>query len=141
MLQTTKKGKFTELFTTGGYLHKKGDKQYSQTRRACILEPDSPDNYEEIPFGEYDAIILTQYKKEEYSRRLSAAIHERYSLDDEVALAANINSQMLLADEAKADAIAQEYAEYQQFRAECKAKVRAEIDAITEIPKDEFEVD
>lgn len=136
MLQTTQKGKFTELFTTEGYLHKKGDKQYSQTRRANIFEPDSPDNYEEIPFEEYDAAVLAQYKKEEYSRRLSAAIHERYSLDDEMALAANINSPMLLADESAANNFAEEYAAYQAYRAECKARIREEIESIAEIPKD-----
>ncbi len=141
MIEITEKGVFTELYTTEGYLHKIGDKNYSKIRRACIFAPDSVENYEEIYFENYDAILLEQYKREEYSKRLSEAIHQRYSLDDEIALMANVNSAELLSDEDTANKVAEEYTEYQTYRSECKTRIRAEIDAITEIPKDPMELE
>ena len=115
-------------------LHRIGSGDYAEIRRATV-DPSAVADWEEIPAEEGKAARLAKYKAEEYSKRLSAAIHERYSMDDEIALAANINAPMLLNDEEAIGKIAEEYAAYQAYRAECKQRVRAEIDNITELPK------
>lgn len=115
-------------------LHDTANKKYPELRQITV-KADAAERYEELTNEEWNALRLEKYKSEEYSRRLSAAVHERYSMDDEIALGANVNSPSLLADESAAETFAEEYAAYQAYRQECKARVRAEIDAITEVPK------
>ena len=109
--------------------------------RHTMVNPSDANLYEEVTNEEFEAMKLEQYKSEEYARRLSAAIHERYSVDDEIALAANINAPALLADEAKAESVAAEWAEYQAYREECKVKVRAELASVTAVPKESLPED
>ncbi len=115
-------------------LIKSGDKELSPIRHTMV-NPGEATLYKEVTNEEFEAMKLEQYKSEEYARRLSAAIHERYSVDDEIALRANVDDPALLDDEAKAESVAAEWAEYQAYRKECKERVRAEVAAITELPK------
>jgi len=119
-------------------LHRKGSTDYpSPPFRAVLLMPDdSPDNYEELTEEQYREAVLAAYKEKEYARRLAAAIHRRYSLDDEIALAANVGSVALLSDAPDSQSYASEYAAYQKYRNLCKMQVRAEVDAISELPAD-----
>lgn len=56
-------------------------------------------------------------------------MHERYSLDDEVALLANAQCPALLADDGRAAELAGELEQYQAYRAECKARAAAMVEA------------
>lgn len=105
----------------GHILHRIGSDDYTPLRHARVT---SPDEWEEIPEA---AVPL--YTDSEYKTRVAALVHERYSVDDEIALAANAACQTLLADEARAAAFADEYAAYQTYRAECKARAKAELEA------------
>lgn len=116
-------------------LYQKGSDDYT-IRRHARVKPEEVDSYEELTLAERDAIVLERYREAEYKRRLSAAIHERYSIDDEIALGANANSPSLLADEAASADFAQEYAAYQEYRAACKRRIRAEVAAISEVPEE-----
>ena len=124
----------------GMVLHKAGEGYGPKepSRRATVPSVEAADVYEELTEEEYAARRLDEYRGRVYRDRLSAAVHERYTVDDEIALAANINGPMLLAGDdgdAAADAVAEEWAEYQRYRAECKARVRAEVAGITEVPE------
>lgn len=116
-------------------LIKSGDKELSAIRHTMV-NPEEASLYKEVTNEEFEAMKRERYRREEYARRLSAAIHERYSVDDEIALAANINAPALLDDEAKAESVAAEWAAYQAYRAECKAKVRAELASVTAVPEE-----
>ena len=59
---------------------------------------------------------------------MSRLVHERYSLDDEVALLANAQCPALLADDARAAELAGELEQYQAYRAECKARAAAMVE-------------
>lgn len=107
-------------------LIKSGEKILTEIRHTHVT-PEQANLYEEVTNEEFEAMKRERYRREEYARRLSAAIHERYSVDDEIALAANINAPVLLDDEAKAESVAAEWAEYQAYRKECKARVRKEM--------------
>lgn len=61
--------------------------------------------------------IYEKNKNQVYGVLVSKFIHERYSQDDEFALINNYN--------ADPQGHAQEYAEYQTYRDECKARARA----------------
>ena len=63
-----------------------------------------------------------------YAALVSGYVHERYSVDDEVALLANSQSPALLADEDKAASLAAELEAYQAYRAECKERARRELE-------------
>lgn len=104
-------------------LHRKGDRIYAEIHHATVT-PDKDDDYEELTMEQWEAAREAAAREAEYTRLLREMIHERYSIDDEIALGANINSEEVLADEAKADAAAEEYAAYQQYRAECKRRAK-----------------
>ena len=108
-------------------LIKSEDKELTEIRHTHVT-PEQANLYEEVTNEEFEAMKRERYRREEYARRLSAAIHERYSVDDETALRANVDDPALLDDEAKAESVAAEWAEYQAYRKECKERVRAELE-------------
>lgn len=121
----------------GMVLHKvsEGYVSVDAPRRATVPSVEAAGMYEELSAEEYAARRLAEYKSRVYKDRLSAAVHERYSVDDEIALAANINGAMLLDGDVSSEEVDLEWAEYQAYRAECKARVRAEVAGITEVPE------
>lgn len=104
---------------------------------ASLIEGDTPETFEEHTEGEWKQILLDEWKAEEYSRRLKLAIHERYDLDAEIALRNNVDEVTMFGLDDEAEDKAAEYMAYQQYRRECKERVKAELDAITEVPEDE----
>lgn len=96
--------------------------------RDTVVDAAAAELLEEVTAEEWMAMQREEWREREYRRRLSAAIHERYSIDDEIALRANVDDPELLDDEAKAESVAAEWAEYQAYRKECKARVRAELE-------------
>lgn len=137
MKQLIKNGYVLLEAEEGMVLHKVGEGYGPKDapRRATVPTVDAAAGYEEITAEEYAARRLDEYKRREYKNRLSAAVHERYGLDDEVALVANLNAPMLLDDEEKAQEVAAEWEAYQAYRAECKARVRAEVEEIQAVPE------
>lgn len=72
-----------------------------------------------------------QRRREElYAQTVSRMVHERYSIDAEIALMANAQCPALLADEDRAASVAAELEAYQAYRAECKARAAAEVEAL-----------
>lgn len=100
----------------GHILHRIGSKDYTEIRRTIVKDPDA---WEEIAVAD-----IPPYTEDEYKKKVSELIHERYSIDDEIALAANANSPQLLDSEEAASAFADEYAAYQAYRTECKAHAK-----------------
>lgn len=125
MLNYTTKSVSTDSPEMG--VHKIGTDVYAPN--AMLRVPgDKESDYEEVPMAEVNKTRVTEEMR---SQRISQLVHRRYTLDAEVALLANINAPALLDNDAKAAEIAQEYAAYQAYRAECKAQVDAEIAAGT----------
>lgn len=108
-------------------LHKVGSKDLTEIRHVTVKAADV-DMWEELTVTEWEERRAKAERDEKYAVMLAAAIHERYSVDDEIALAANINAPALAADEEKAAAVAEEWQQYQAYRAECKERVRKELD-------------
>lgn len=100
----------------GHILHRIGSKDYTEIRHTIVKDPDA---WEEIAVAD-----IPPYTEDEYKKKVSELIHERYSIDDEIALAANANSPQLLDSEEAASAFADEYAAYQAYRTECKARAK-----------------
>lgn len=122
MKTTQKTDKLVEISTDAAHiLHRIGSDEYGVIRRITTA---SPGEWEEIAVSD-----IPPYSNAEYKARVSALVHKRYSIDDEIALAANAACPALLADEERAAAFADEYAAYQTYRAECKARARAELEA------------
>lgn len=108
------------LDTDGGHvLHRIGSEEWLPIRHTHVKDPDA---WEEVPLED-----VPPYTAAQYAAKVSELIHARYSVDDEIALAANANSPALLADGERASEFAIEYEAYQSFRAECKAKAKAEL--------------
>lgn len=100
-------------------LHRIGSDTYPVMRHTTV-RPNHVADYEAVAVAD-----IPPYTETEYKAKVAALVHERYSIDDEIALAANANAPMLLADESAAAAFAEEYAAYQTYRAECKARALA----------------
>ncbi len=81
-------------------------------RRATVLDTDT-----EVDFEEVDS--RPAYSLADYEARVAELIAERYTTAQELALINNYN----------AGECAEEYAFYQSFRAECKAKARQELES------------
>ncbi len=95
-------------------LHRIGDEDYTEMRQATV-RPEDADSYEEVAVAD----VPDTEAEGRYKASVSALVHERYDLDDEVALLANRDD----GDENHAA----EYAAYQAYRAECKARAAAEL--------------
>lgn len=108
-------------------LHKVGSKDFTEIRHVTVKAADI-DKWEELPVAEWEERKAKAERDERYATMLAAAVHERYSMDDEIALRANIDAPALAADEEKAASVAEEWAAYQVYRAECKERVRRELE-------------
>lgn len=108
------------LDTDGGHvLHRIGSEEWLPVRHTHVKDPDA---WEEVALED-----VPPYTPAQYAAKVSELIHARYSVDDEIALAANANSPALLADKERASEFAIEYEAYQSFRAECKAAAKAAL--------------
>lgn len=68
--------------------------------------------------------LLKANGTEMYPKKVAEYIHERYSQDTEFALINNYN--------ADPEEHGEEYAEYQAYRAECKARAKRDCGLVTE---------
>ena len=86
-------------------LHFKGSDSYSPIKR---LTTANPEDWEEIEIGD-----IPPYTNAEYAAKVSELIHQKYSLDDEIALRANLEDD-------PTEKRTNESAEYLAFRKQCK---------------------
>lgn len=102
----------------GMFLHRKGSDVFTPVRRVMVTDPQA---WEEVP---EDAGAVAA-REAVYGAEVARLVAERYSVAQELAL---INNAMAGGDEAHAA----EYAAYQAYRAECKARARAALEAENE---------
>lgn len=103
MIQIKQCGRLSILMATEGYLHRKGTDTYMRT--CCMLVGDSPDNYEEVP-------EIPTAPPDDYPERVEAAIRQRYSLSDELAILR------------QRDTKPEEFAAYNAYAEECKERAK-----------------
>lgn len=116
MIHLTDKEVYTDDATK--VVHRKGTEIYAA--RATRLQGDTIDDFEEVDAAAVQNASMAAVSESERKRRISAKVHERYSLDDEVALIRQKDDS----DDKRA-----EYEEYCTFAEMCKREVDAEIAA------------
>ena len=90
-------------------LHRKGSDDYATIRKAITA---NPEDWEEIAIED-----IPPYTNAEYAAKVSELIHSRYSLDDEIALRANLEDD-------PTEKRTNEFAEYLAFRKQCKEEAK-----------------
>ena len=90
-------------------LHFKGSDNYNPIRK---LTTANPEDWEEIAIED-----IPPYTNAEYAAKVSELIHSRYSLDDEIALYANLEDD-------PTEKRKNEFAEYLAFRKQCKEEAK-----------------
>ena len=90
-------------------LHFKGSDNYNPIRK---LTTANPEDWEEIAIED-----IPPYTNAEYAAKVSELIHQRYSLDDEIALRANLEDD-------PTEKRTNEFAEYLAFRKQCKEQAK-----------------
>lgn len=95
--------------TEGKHIHRVGSDAYF--KRGTVLASDTAADYEEVD-------EIPAYTEAEYRDKVAELIRQRYSADEETSLINNV-----LDAEPTAQHRA-EYAEYQAYRAQCKARAK-----------------
>ena len=90
-------------------LHFKGSDNYNPIRKLITA---NPEDWEEIEIGD-----IPPYTNAEYAAKVSELIHQKYSLDDEIALRANLEDD-------PTEKRTNEFAEYLAFRKQCKEQAK-----------------
>lgn len=90
-------------------LHHKGSDDYTTIRKAITA---NPEDWEEIAIED-----IPPYTNAQYAAKVSELIHSRYSLDDEIALRANLEDN-------PTEKRTNEFAEYLAFRKQCKEEAK-----------------
>ena len=90
-------------------LHHKGSDDYTTIRKAITA---NPEDWEEIAIED-----IPPYTNAQYAAKVSELIHQRYSLDDEIALRANLEDD-------PTEKRTNEFAEYLAFRKQCKEQAK-----------------
>ena len=90
-------------------LHLKGSDNYNPIRK---LTTANPEDWEEIAIED-----IPPYTNAEYAAKVSELIHQKYSLDDEIALRANLEDD-------PTEKRTNEFAEYLAFRKQCKEQAK-----------------
>lgn len=90
-------------------LHHKGSDDYTTIRKAITA---NPEDWEEIAIED-----IPPYTNAQYAAKVSELIHSRYSLDDEIALRANLEDD-------PTEKRTNEFAEYLAFRKQCKEEAK-----------------
>ena len=90
-------------------LHFKGSDNYNPIRK---LTTANPEDWEEIAIED-----IPPYTNAEYAAKVSELIHQKYSLDDEIALYANLKDD-------PTEKRTNEFAEYLAFRKQCKEQAK-----------------
>lgn len=90
-------------------LHRKGSDDYTTIRKAITA---NPEDWEEIAIED-----IPPYTNAQYAAKVSELIHQKYSLDDEIALRANLEDD-------PTEKRTNEFAEYLAFRKQCKEQAK-----------------
>lgn len=90
-------------------LHRKSSDDYTTIRKAITA---NPEDWEEIAIED-----IPPYTNAQYAAKVSELIHSRYSLDDEIALRANLEDD-------PTEKRTNEFAEYLAFRKQCKEEAK-----------------
>ena len=90
-------------------LHHKGSDDYTTIRKAITA---NPEDWEEIAIED-----IPPYTNAEYAAKVSELIHQKYSLDDEIALRANLEDD-------PTEKRKNEFTEYLAFRKQCKEEAK-----------------
>ena len=90
-------------------LHRKGSDDYATIRKAITA---NPEDWEEIAIEN-----IPPYTNAQYAAKVSELIHQKYSLDDEIALRANLEDD-------PTEKRTNEFAEYLAFRKQCKEEAK-----------------
>ena len=90
-------------------LHHKGSDDYTTIRKAITA---NPEDWEEIAIED-----IPHYTNAQYAAKVSELIHQKYSLDDEIALRANLEDD-------PTEKRTNEFAEYLAFRKQCKEEAK-----------------
>ncbi len=122
MIEIKEYTKFKEIIATEGYLHKIGDKDYSEYKRKVLLKSESINDYEEI-------LELPKYTHTEYKTKVVELIREKYSVDEEYKVqreAINILlNPMSVSDDNPKQLV--DFNEYNRFVENCKIKAKEEL--------------
>jgi hypothetical protein len=95
---------------------------FGNTRKVCILESDLS-HWSEFTKNEQAKVEREEAEQKAYKSIVVEYIRKRYSLNDELALAANMY--------AATDKRSNEYSEYQAYRQECKQRAKEEVSNMT----------
>ena len=99
-----------EISTDASHIiHRIGGEDYLILRRAIVTDPEE---WEEVPVED-----IPPYTNAEYAAKVSELIHQKYSLDDEIALRANLEDD-------PTEKRTNEFAEYLAFRKQCKEEAK-----------------
>ncbi len=110
-MKQTQIGTMTKLEPSeGGLIHKIGTDVYAPNS-IMLLPGESVDMYEEVA-------ARPAFTDADYKTKVSELIHQRYDLDDEIALLNNVR-----VEDPKPEHLA-EYADYQAYREECKQRAK-----------------
>lgn len=101
-------------------LHRIGSDSYS-TLRHTTVRPEDVELYEEIAVAD-----IPLHTDAGYNAKVAELVHERYSIDDELALLNNI-----MAD-TPSETHRSEYAAYQAYRSECKSRAKEMLSNVNE---------
>ncbi len=99
-------------------LHRRGDKDYDEKRRAVIAAADL-DNWEEIAASD-----IPPYTEDDYAEAVEALIRRRYSVSDEIAV--------IRQRDTKPD----EFAAYDAYAEQCKTQARLQLTPEPEMESD-----
>ena len=114
MIQINQIGKFTEIFSVDGYLHKIGTDVY--IKRAIVKSPLDADDYEEVD-------NIPPYTKDEYDKKVAELVRERYTESEEFAIQRKMINVILTPATVYSfgnDNIVAEYNDYNDYVNECK---------------------
>lgn len=99
-----------EISTDASHIiHRIGGEDYPILRRAIVTDPEE---WEEVAVED-----IPPYTNAEYAAKVSELIHQKYSLDDEIALRANLEDD-------PTEKRTNEFAEYLAFRKQCKEEAK-----------------
>ena len=90
-------------------LYRKGSDDYATIRKAITA---NPEDWEEIAIED-----IPPYTNAQYAAKVSELIHQKYSLDDEIALRANLEDD-------PTEKRKNEFAEYLAFRKQCNEEAK-----------------
>ena len=99
-----------EISTDASHIiHRIGGEDYPILRRAIVTDPEE---WEEVAVED-----IPPYTNAQYAAKVSELIHQKYSLDDEIALRANLEDD-------PTEKRTNEFAEYLAFRKQCKEEAK-----------------